>query len=213
MTPTLIAALVAGALAAPGPPINQHLFGTRPGPNLRFVDAEMGMTLAQWKALPPLSGLASQSEAECGAGPSGGVVCDNTTHYGKVSLAQSARINRNYLAEDPRYTFVNGRLVEIEFHASIDAFNAIMSAIESPYGPATETDRDVGPTYDGVRLPRVRKIWRLAPGSIEVIDPSSRPDELAVRLSSRTVGEARPARPAPPALSAKPSTGPHGPHA
>jgi hypothetical protein len=227
MGPALMIAL-AGGMAAPSLPINQRLFGNAPAPDLRLVDAEIGMTLAEWRALPMPSGLTSQAGADCGAVPPSAVakavngdapkahstvVCDYETHYGKVSLRQSIRINRKYLARDPRYTFLNGRLAQIEFHASIDAFNAVMAAIDRAYGPSTETVRDDGPMYDDVRLPRVRKVWRLAAGLIQVTDPSSRPDELAVQLSAWSSGGISQVRPTSPPASATRSTEVHGSHA
>ena len=184
MGTTLLVALAATAMAAPSLPINQWLFGEPPVRGMHFLNAEIGMTLAEWKALHGPGGSTPEAQADCWPDPSGAVVCTYATNYGKVTLTQSVSISKRYVTQDLRYYFSSDRLSRIEFHTSIDAFNAVVAAIEATYGPATETIRDVGLRYDGWRLPRVQKVWRLRSGLIEVTDPSSRANELAVQLSA-----------------------------
>jgi hypothetical protein len=50
---------------------------------------------------------------------------------------------------------------------------------------ATQTLRDDVTTKGGFDLPRVRKIWRLPNGSVEIIDPTTPPIQLSVQLSGR----------------------------
>jgi hypothetical protein len=199
MSPVLLAIAAASVMAAPSPPINPDLFGRGPATDLRFGTARIGMSVGQWRAAPLADGLDAGVKAVCRSGGANTTVCDYETDYGAAAVEQSLPINTKYRARSPTFAFVNDRLVDVDFYTSIDAFNAVVTALEDAYGPATTTIRDVTPKYDGLRLPRVRKVWRLQAGLIELTDPSSRPDEITVRLSawsgdhsSRPPGGSRP---------------------
>jgi hypothetical protein len=86
---------------------------------------------------------------------------------------------------DPKYDFVGGRLSRVEFRTSIDAFNDLTARFEARYGPANQTLRDDVETRSGLDLPRVRKIWRLPSGTVEIIDPATPPTQLDVQFTGR----------------------------
>jgi hypothetical protein len=165
------------------------------------MGARLGMGLAEWKALAYPGRNPAQVQTLCsddstgtagghlGAGAPGQgaqtVVCTYTSRLGSVTLPLSFPLTNIYLVREPKYDFVGGRLSRVEFRTSIDAFNDLTARFEARYGPASQTLRDDVTTRDGFDLPRVRKIWRLPSGSVEIIDPSTPPTQLAVQFSGR----------------------------
>ena len=153
--------------------------------NIGFMGAQLGMGLDAWKALAYPGHGPNEVVAACAAGPAsapGGVVCTYAQRAGSFDLPLSIPLSGTWLVRDPRYDFVGGRLSRIEFRTSIDAFNDLTARFEAKYGPATQTLNDDVTTRDGRDLPRVRKIWRLPAGSIEIVDPTTPPTQLAVRF-------------------------------
>ena len=203
MGPSAVLIVCYATAAVTSTPLDQHLFGNTPGATLRLFNATVGMTLSEWKALPSPPGLPAQVTAECEPGggssvvkPSAGpvqvtpntLICSYGTRYGKIWLQQSLPINRRYLADNIKYAFSNERLIGIQFLTSIDAFSDVVALIKAAYGPPTEKIRDFAPRYDGMRLPRVRMNWQLKGGTIYLVDPAARPDDLAVEISARDAG-------------------------
>jgi len=200
---TLVIA-IAVALAATGAaqasqatPADAHASG------VGFMGARLGMGLAGWKALAYPGRNPAQVQTRCAneappaaptkgrrrvvAGASGSaaaiLVCTYTSRLGGVALPLSIPLAESFLVRQPQYDFTSGRLSKIEFRTSIDAFNDLTSRFESRYGPASQTLRDDVTLSDGLDLPRVRKIWRRPGGSVEIIDPSARPTQLAVQFT------------------------------
>jgi hypothetical protein len=156
------------------------------------------MTVEQWKSLPypgpsseratarcsydPVEAPPGDPQGESAKQPTAVEVC---TYVAPEAADEAFPLMKTFLARNPRYYFVGGRLSKIEFHTSIDAFNDVMALLETRYGPASQTVRDDLKMTSGFDLPRVRKIWRQANGSIHLIDPSSTPTQLAVQFTAR----------------------------
>lgn len=144
---------------------------------LQFDSARLGMGLSDWKGLPA-PGDAGATTACSAAGAS--VVCGYVAPDEEVSLP----LVKTYRVRRPQYTFVSGTLSKIEFHTSIDAFNDVMAMLEAKYGPATQVLRDSVDVGDGIHWPRVRELWRLGSGTIELTDPAKPASQLAVAFQA-----------------------------
>ena len=174
------------------------LIAAAPKPPVGFDGAWLGMGIKDWKSQTgadtdsahvsaACSGDAAVDEAK-GAAPrdSGTVtVCRYVKRYGPMSFPVARPLSPSYSALDTTYSFADSRLAKIEFKASIDAFNAVVATLTTQYGPATTTVRDTVESRLGVRLPRVRKVWRLAGGRILVTDPAAPPTDLSVEYLAR----------------------------
>jgi hypothetical protein len=186
-------ACATGAVASQAPQAGASADGATAGamPNgaqigdIGFMGARLGMGLAAWKAMAYPGRNPGDVSAACTAGRAlspGGVVCTYAQRAGGLSLPLSIPLSGSWLVRDPQYAFVGDRLSKIDFRTSIDAFNALTARFEARYGPASQTLRDDVTTRSGIDLPRVRMIWRLPTGSIEIIDPTTPPTQLAVRF-------------------------------
>jgi hypothetical protein len=157
--------------------------------DIGFMGAQLGMGLDAWKALAYPGRDPGQVAAACVSGQAGTapgtVVCTYAERAGGVALPLSLPLTKTWLVRDPTYDFVDGRLGGITFHTSIDAFDDLSARFEAKYGPASQIQRDDVKTCSGLDLPRVRKIWRLSGGSIEIVDPTTPPTQLAVQFTGR----------------------------
>jgi hypothetical protein len=185
----LSGALKAGLAAA-------HLTMAQPPPTapLSFDGAKLGMTIGEWKALAPPPGVGPVAAADCGPGiaaalqeeiaaasqSSGRSTCTYDERFGAGVLLHSAKFDDRYRVDGLCYRFVGGRLREIDFTASIDAYNDIAAQLTREYGPPATTVRDVLRTSAG-RFPRVRQTWR-GPGGVSLTDPTNDPLRLGVRI-------------------------------
>lgn len=172
MSAALVASIAVG-LAAP----NAWPAITAPptGP-LQLEGARLGMALSDWKALS--SPAEAGARAACAPAAST-LVCGYAAPNEEVSLP----LVKSYRMRRPRYYFVAGTLSKIEFHTSIDAFNDVMAMLEAKYGPASQTLRNSVDVGDNIYWPRVKKIWRLPGGTIELTDPASPASQIAVQFS------------------------------
>jgi hypothetical protein len=180
-------------------------------PALALKGARLGMTLAQWRALPfggdtaqHISGLCADAPAPVGAGrrkarkPPGQppvLLCSYVARYGRVIVPESFALTPAFLARDPEYYFTGGRLSKIEFHVSVDGFNALVALFRGRYGLENQTVRDSVTIEHGLELQRVQKIWRLPGGSLRITDPSSVYNELLVQYEASGAGHLPAARP------------------
>jgi hypothetical protein len=194
-------------VAAATPAFCQPNLGASVSGDLFFGGARLGMSLSQWQALPRPRGSTAGVSAACGndSAPIRGskaslsastpapreVVCSYASRLGRYVVAQDFPLTKTYLARDPTFTFVSGRLAKIEFGSSIDAFDDLVAAFETKFGRASQTIRDQIKTPYGPTLPRVQKIWRLPDGVVRITDPSTRLDQLLVDIARP--GEDRPA--------------------
>jgi len=165
---------------------------------LSFDGAELGMTVGEWKALPPPPGVEPTAAPDCGpailaalrderipvAAPAAGhTICAYDARFGKDVLLHSGILDGRYQVEGLRYRFADGRLAEIDYTASIDAYNDIEAKLSRKYGRPVATVRDVLNTPAG-HFPRVRQTWRTAGGVISLTDPTNDPLRLGVRIAS-----------------------------
>lgn len=169
-------------------------------PKLELGRARLGMTFAEWRALPYAGQDDGHVSASCTGVPAGNggaplkivtserprttVACSYVARFGRMAFPQSFALTSTLLANNPEYSFVGGNLSKIEFHLSIDAFDALVALFRARHGSENQTVRDSVTTKDGMIILRVQKVWRLPSGSIRIVDPSSRFNELLVRYES-----------------------------
>jgi hypothetical protein len=72
---------------------------------------------------------------------------------------------------------------EIDFNASVDAYDDVVAMLEKNFGAPTLTVRDKVRTSIGF-FPRVRQTWRTSGGNVSLIDPGADPVQLSVRFTA-----------------------------
>jgi hypothetical protein len=198
MTSLITSAVLALALAGAATAADA---GTKPDA-LRVNGAMLGMSLQAWKNLPPPSGPESRAEPLCSddmatkqlaaLSASGGerdptaMVCVYASRYGSYVLPQSLPLTSRYRKREPRFLFVDGQLKEIRYLTSPDAFSALVAQMDAAYGPAISTLRDTQASTAGQRF-SVRKRWRTASGTVEIVDPAPDRAHLLVRVTSERI--------------------------
>jgi hypothetical protein len=187
------AAAVANLAAAqPRPPAPQHMAGA-----LAFDGAALGMTIGAWRSLSPPPGVGPSAAADCGPGvvaalrldripapaaASAYTTCAYDARFGDDVLLHSVKLDDRFRIDDLRYRFASGRLSEIDFTASVDAYNDIVARLTHDYGQPAATVRDLLRTPSG-RFARVRQTWRTPAGVVSLVDPTSDPLRLSVRIA------------------------------
>lgn len=182
------AALAAGSADASGPTV----------PPLAFDGAKLGMSQAEWESLRPPAGVGLTAVPTCApvrralpdhalslgvrSGATGSVACDYAARFGHYVLPHSFRLDSRFRANGLRYLFVGGRLREIDFRTSIDAFNDVTAMLKQSFGAPKTLVRDRLRTADGQRQ-SVRMTWRLPVGEVTLTDPSPNPVQLSVRFA------------------------------
>jgi hypothetical protein len=195
-----LALLSATALqgGAPAPASAPAKLASAPaGAPLSFDGAQLGMTVAAWKSLPPPPGVGPNAAPDCGPGivdalraqqvkavqpGAGQATCAYDARFGSQVLLHSAKLDDRYRIDDLRYRFSGGRLGEVDFTASIDAYNDIVDRLSRDYGAPTATLRDEVRTPAG-SFARVRQTWRTAAGVVSLTDPTDDPLRLSVRIA------------------------------
>jgi hypothetical protein len=143
--------------------------------------ARLGMSLQAWRALPP-AGAAPGAPPSCAAQPSARIVtCTYASKVGRYVLPNAVPLDRTYQATDIRYVFDGGRLSEVAFRSSVDAYNDLTAVLDKDYGPPTRTAQDqvrseIGP------LRRVRQAWTTPTAQVLLVDPSADPTKLGVTI-------------------------------
>jgi hypothetical protein len=169
------------------------------GQPIGFAGASLGMSMDDWKALTPPPGVGSDAAPVCtpfasagsssaGARPaswSNGETesCDYGARFGRDVLPHSIQLDPRYRATGLRYLFVAGRMHEIDFNASVDAYDDVVAMLEKNFGAPTLTVRDKVRTSIGF-FPRVRQTWRTSGGNVSLIDPGADPVQLSVRFTA-----------------------------
>ncbi|MGH6957264.1 MAG: hypothetical protein ACREEW_11435 [Caulobacteraceae bacterium] len=187
MKPWRLIPLVAGLLAAGG------AFAAEP---LGFGGAQLGTSLSAWRAMAPPTSAGEGARPVCSddagvqraasnplsaaAAKSGEVVCGYGAIYGDDVLLRSLPLDASYRAQSVRYLFEGGRLTQIEFTASTDAYDDVVKLLTSRYGAPSSTLRDQMRSPLG-KLARVRQTWRADGGEVELVDPAAGFGDLAVR--------------------------------
>jgi hypothetical protein len=194
------ALMAAGAQAqSPAQPIRAHPLQAQASP-LEFKGAELGMTLAQWKAQP------FPGQAQTAVSP----VCSDDPKAARLDMAitpaetQAGVIACTYVygpadGDGPRhpvpmddrltadhvlYKFRDGRLISIRYLVTIDAFDDIVARLDALTGAHGTVQRDLMKAGSGAKLARVRMDWTTPMGRIELSDPASRANRLSVTLST-----------------------------
>jgi hypothetical protein len=168
-------------------------------PAASFDGAALGMSISDWKALSPPAGVGSDAAPTCvpvtGTGhlpgpplsavsrPTDEEACAYDSRFGHDVLPHSIRLDARYRASGLRYLFVAGRLDEIDFDASVDAYSDVMAMLKQDFGAPTRTVRDSVRTSMGP-FPRVRQTWRTPGGDINLVDPALDPVQLSVRFTA-----------------------------
>ena len=166
-------------------------------PAAGFDGATLGMSISDWKALSPPAGVGPDAAPTCvpvtGTGqlpgrplsaisrPTDEEACAYDSRFGRDVLPHSIQLDARYRASGLRYLFVAGRLDEIDFDASVDAYSDVMAMLKQDFGAPTRTVRDSVRTSMGP-FPRVRQTWRTPGGDISLVDPALDPVQLSVRF-------------------------------
>ena len=181
----LLAAGAAGAAPNPSGPFD-------------FTGARLGAGLDQWRSQPfpgrtdPRVRPVCSTDAGAGAAglkptasdlKAGAVVCGWFARYGAYLLPEGLRPAPDRRPVQVRYVFVGGRLAQIRYHASKDAFDKMTARFKAAYGQPHAVVRDSIPTELG-RMDRVRMSWSSPSGSVTLTDPDGPRLETAIALSS-----------------------------
>ncbi len=152
--PPAVAALPAPSPKAGAPPrLHQPMRFVRYG----FKDADLGMTLAQWRASSP-----DHAEAPCAP----------ATHDPQVVVCQPApEVGGAYNKRDRLAVFVNGVLARLAFSTSIDSFDGVMARLDHTYGRPAKVVRNTIRLGDGLVLPHVLMTWTNGVATIRITDP------------------------------------------
>jgi len=169
-----------------------------PAGTLSFDGAALGMTIGAWKSLSPPPGVGPSAAADCEPGivaalresrivaatpGPGHATCAYAARFGDDVLLHSARLDDRYRIDGLRYQFTRGRLSEVDFTASVDAYNDIVMKLTHDYGAPTATERSITRAA-GRRLPQVRQTWRAQGGVVTLTDPTDNPLRLSVRIAA-----------------------------
>lgn len=209
----LVSAIAAATLLAGSAALGQPLGGgavktlqTAPvGGPLAQSGARLGMSLDDWRSLPdrlwpsshvvpscvPDSGSTGLSQGATSS-PAGVLECSYRARDGKTLYQQSFPLFGSFVARAPSFAFVDGRLSQIRFRTSVDAFSRLDAWFTRQLGPPVQTMRDDVRFGQGFTFPRVRRHWRRGDVDVWLIDPSRRPDQLAVRYGAPGRGLAPP---------------------
>ncbi len=167
--PPAVAALPAPSATTTAPPrAHEPIRIVRYG----FEHADLGMTLAQWRAAAP-----DQATAPCAPEPHNPqiVVCEPATQMGG-----------DYSKRDRRAVFVNGVLARLAFSTSIDSFDGVMARLDKTYGRPAKIVRDTIRLGDGLVLPHVLMTWTNGLATIRITDPEPPGGLLTVRATLDT---------------------------
>jgi hypothetical protein len=195
---TALIALAAGsALAATSAQAAPAQLPIQP---LEFKGAELGMTLADWKAQP------FPGRAQTAVSP----ICSDDPRAARLGMAitpaekQAGVIGCTYVygpadGDGPRhpvamtdrltadhvlYKFRDGRLASVRYLITVDAFDDVVARLDALTGTHATVQRDQVKAELGETLPRVRMNWKTTSGQVELSDPSNNPNRLSVTLSA-----------------------------
>jgi hypothetical protein len=101
-------------------------------------------------------------------------------------LAPDQPLGGGYFARDLTYRFANGRLAEIRFHSSIDAFAFVVAKMKHDFGVPADIRRD-DIRLDGRAFPHVAFAWRNGRSTIRMSDPAT-PGQLEVAITMDAAG-------------------------
>ncbi len=134
-----------------------------------FEHADLGMSLAQWRAASP-----DHATAPCAPEP---------RDHQVVVCEPAAEVDGTYSKRDRRAIFVNGILAGLSFSTSIDSFDGVMARLDKTYGRPAKIVRDTIRLGDGLVLPHVLMTWTNGLATIRVTDPEPPGGLLTVRAT------------------------------
>jgi hypothetical protein len=162
--PPAVAAPPAQTVAAVAPP-HEPMRIVRYG----FEHADLGMSLAQWRAASP-----DQASAPC----------TPLAHDPHVVVCEPApEVGGAYSKRDRRAVFVDGVLARLAFSTSIDSFDGVMARLDKTYGRPARIVRDTIRLGDGLVLPHVLMTWTNGLATIRITDPEPPGGLLTVRAT------------------------------
>jgi hypothetical protein len=134
-----------------------------------FEHADLGMTLAQWRAASP-----DQASAPCAPTP----------HDPHVVVCQpDSVVGDTYSKRNRRAVFVDGVLARVAFSTSIDSFDNVMAPLDKTFGRPAKIVRDTIRLRDGLVLPHVLMTWTNGLATIRITDPEPPGGLLTVRAT------------------------------
>jgi hypothetical protein len=134
-----------------------------------FEHADLGMSLARWRAASP-----DQATAPCAPAP----------HDPKIVVCTpAAEVGGRYNKRDRRAVFVNGVLAQLSFSTSINSFDGVMARLDKTYGRPAKVVRDTIRLGDGLVLPHVLMTWTNGLETIRITDPEPPGGLLTVRAT------------------------------
>lgn len=90
-----------------------------------------------------------------------------------------------YFARDLTYRFLGGRLAQIRFSSSIDAFSWVTARLKKDDGQPSAIRRDTA-HVQGVDLPHVLMTWKNGRSTIALSDPVQSISQLDVSITRDT---------------------------
>ncbi len=172
------------------------------GAPLSFEGVQLGMSQAEWRAMPPPGPLSPHTKPKCSDDPdttglrlteaeraAGVVVCAYVDVWGKFSLPVTLPLDQKYRLDHVRFWFSGGRLIEIRAAASLNGFDTLIGDFDRLYGHPVKLVRDSIKTDVG-SFPRLSETWSPPQGSIELVDPVLPKDEIGLRVAAATRGSA-----------------------
>lgn len=174
-----------------------------------FKGARLGMSIAEWKALPfpgkPEnskdygSNTAPNIQPTCKTDPGGDkvlafltsaetaagvVICQYGYPYsiGTYQSWKAAYVSvGEHITDRVDYKFLDGKLYEISITGSENLLSDVLEGLTAKFGQATETVNDTTQNKAGATFPHVVKTWRNPAASVRVETPWSRIDDMNVR--------------------------------
>jgi hypothetical protein len=164
---------------------------------LPLEGAAFGMSVAAWKALPVPASAGPTAVPACWANDKAVtipgyrlsaedrrtdlVTCTYVSRFGHDVLPHSVVLDQRYRATGLRFLFAQGRLAEVEFRASIDAYNDVTAMLYRRFGEPTQAQRHVVALPSGPSV-HVRETWSGPYGRVTLTDPSADRTQLGVNL-------------------------------
>jgi hypothetical protein len=156
----MIAALPAPVGVAPSASSVRVVYG--------LAGAALGEPASIWRS------TASGRAAACAPGPARDRIL--------VCHGADIAIGGGFMARDPTYTFVDGRLAKIVFRSSIDGFSYAMASLKHRFGAPKTIVRDRIIVADGLDRAHVAVTWRNGRSTIMLSDPTVDAAHLQVNM-------------------------------
>ena len=121
-----------------------------------------------------MTAFASQPKVSCAPGKAADVT---------VCHGPDRQLGGGYFARDLTYRFVGGRLAQIRFSSSIDAFSWVTAQLKKDDGQPSAIARDIAVLKGGATLPHMLVTWKNGRSTIALSDPVQPPTQLSVSIT------------------------------